>query len=278
MVERRDAPAEDRGNLLPAGISARLGTQIGTTLRRRRLTVPRGSGQAWPMSSTPKASEKKLPLVKIALVLLAAAAIGLLLLRGVNVRGLFDSGMAWVRGAGPTAFFLAMALAPAVGAPVLPFDFAAGPLFAEQLGMPLVVAFSILALVTNMLLTYALARRALRPLLEKLMTRLGYRLPQMEAGDLTDLTIVLRVTPGMPFCVQNYLLGIARVPFGRYAAISISVIGVYTAGLVMFGDALLHGKGKMAMLAVSVLVVAGVATHWARKHYAKPRPGNEPAR
>jgi uncharacterized membrane protein YdjX (TVP38/TMEM64 family) len=114
-----------------------------------------------------------------------------------------------------------------------------------------------------------------RPLLEKLLKRLGYAVPQMQDSDLTDLTILIRVTPGPPFFVQNYLLGLAGVPFGRYMLISCVVTWVYTAAFVLFGDALLHGKGKMAMLAGSLLIIAIVITHWARKHYGKKKADKE---
>ncbi len=236
------------------------------------LTVARRRGQAHAMSSESTVVPRKLPWLKIVLGLAVLAVGAALVLRGIDLRKWIEQGMELVRRAGPTAFFLAMAIGPAFALPVMPFDLAAGPLFGESLGMPLVVALSIGALTVNMLITYALARRALRPLLEKLMSRLGYKLPQMEAGDLMDLTIVLRVTPGTPFFVQNYLLGLAGVPFGKYVTVSCVVIWIYTAGFVLFGDALLHGKGKMAFLAISLLVVAAVITHWARKHYGKKKP------
>ena len=158
----------------------------------------------------------------------------------------------------------------------MPFHLTAGSAFGERLGMPLVVALALLAVTINFTLTYALARRALKPLLERLMKRLGYSLPAMEAGDLTDLTVILRVTPGTPFFIQNYLLGMAGVPFGKYFLVSAIVTWVYTSAFVLFGDALLHGKGKMAMLALSLLVVAAVVTHWARKHFAKKKAEGVP--
>ena len=223
------------------------------------------------MSSESAVPAKKLPVAKIVVVLLVVAVTGFLLLRGVNLREQLDHGMALVRSAGPTVFFLAMALTPLVGAPMMPFNLAAGPLFGEQLGMPLVLALSLTALTANMVITYALARRALRPLLERLIVRLGYKLPNMDAGDLTDLTILLRVTPGTPFFIQNYLLGLAGVPLGRYLLISCIVQWSYTTAFVLFGDALLHGKGKMALFALSVLVVAVVLTHWLRKRAARKK-------
>lgn len=223
------------------------------------------------MSSEEVVPKKKLPLLKIGVVVIVVVVGGALLLRGVNVRGLLDQTMGIVRSAGPFAFFSAMALLPAVGAPVMPFNLTAGSAFGEQLGMPLVVALALLAITINFTLTYALARRAMKPLLERLMKRMGYALPAMEAGDLTDLAVVLRVTPGTPFFIQNYLLGIAGVPFGKYFLVSVIVTWIYTTAFVLFGDALLHGKGKMAMVALSLLVAAAVVTHWARKHFGKKK-------
>lgn len=223
------------------------------------------------MSTENAAPRKKLPWVKIAVVLAVLAVGALLVLRGVDVRGLIERGIDLVRSAGPVAFFAAMALVPALPVPTTAFTLTAGSAFGERLGMPLVVVLSVAAVTFNLTLTYVLARWALRPWLEKLMTRLNYRLPELEAGDLTDLAIIVRVTPGSPFFVQNYLLGLANVPLGKYLLISCIVQAIYTPAFVLFGDALLHGKGKMALLAVSLLVVALVITHWARKHYGKKK-------
>lgn len=225
------------------------------------------------MSTENAAPKKKLPWVKVAVVLAVLAVGGLLVLRGVDVRGLIERGIDLVRSAGPVAFFAAMALVPALPVPTTAFTLTAGSAFGERLGMPLVVVLSVAAVTFNLALTYVLARWALRPWLEKLMTRLNYRLPELEAGDLTDLAIIVRVTPGSPFFVQNYLLGLANVPLGKYLLISCIVQAIYTPAFVLFGDALLHGKGKMALLAVSLLVVALVITHWARKHYGKKKKG-----
>ena len=223
------------------------------------------------MSSDPVVTKKKLPLLKLGLGAVTLVLVAAFFLREVNLRELAERGMEYVRAAGPVAFFCAMAILPGFGVPVMPFHLAAGPVFGERLGMPWVVALALAAVTVNFIVTYALARRALRPLLERLMTRMGYRLPEMEEGDLTDLAIILRVTPGTPFFVQNYLLGLAGVPFGKYVLVSCIVTWIYTTAFVLFGDALLHGKGKMAMLAGSLLVAAVVATHWARKHYGQKK-------
>lgn len=207
-------------------------------------------------------------LAVVAVVLLIAAG---LVAWGFDVKAWANRGLDVLRQAGPLAFFAAMAVVPALPIPTTAFTLTAGSAFGGQLGLPLVVVLSIAAVSFNLGFTYVLARWLLRPWLEKLMKRLGYRLPEMEAGDLIDLTIVVRVTPGTPFFIQNYLLGLANVPLGKYLLISCVVQAIYTPAFVLFGDALLHGKGKMGLVAVSLLVIAVVATHWARKHYGKKK-------
>lgn len=215
--------------------------------------------------------EKRLLLIKLAIaavVLLVGAA---LVLRGVDLRAWLERGLDLVRRAGPLTFFAAMAILPAFGAPILAFSLSAGPAFSEQLGVGWVIACSMLALAINMALTYWLASRALRPLLQRLVTRLGYKLPEVDAADATNLIVLLRVTPGVPFCVQNYLLGLARVPFGRYLAISCAVQWGFNAAIVFFGNALLTGHGYVAFVAFSVFLALVAATQLVRRHFAKKK-------
>jgi len=162
-----------------------------------------------------------------------------------------------------------MAVLPAVGAPQMAFSLTAGSLFGAQLGMGMVVLFASLAMFFNMALAYWMASRVLRPVLEALLGRLGYKIPQVAQGDETDLIVLLRVTPGIPFPVQNYLLGLARANFGRYLLLSIVLQGPLNAAFVVFGEALLHGRGKMVFYGLSAIVVLLVGTHLVRKHYSR---------
>ncbi len=230
------------------------------------------------MSSEVAPVKKKLPWLPLAVVAAVVAVGALWVAREVGMaeilrrsHALVDGGMALIRGAGPWAFFTASALLPAAGVPMLTFALTAGPVFGEKLGMGVVVLLSEVALIVNMAVTYALARRALRPLLEKLMTRLGYKLPEVDADNVNDLVMLLRLTPGIPFFVQNYMLGLAEMPFARYMFISIVIACPQNAAFVLFGDALVNGKGKMVMLAGGLLAAAAVATRIARKHYLKKK-------
>ena len=211
---------------------------------------------------------RKIPWLKLALVAVALVVVAGFLLRGLNLRGYFDQGMALIRSASPLAFFTAMALLPALGVPALAFVLTAGPLWGEKLGMGMVVLLSVAAITVNFTLTYFLARRALRPLLSKLVVRLGYQLPRAEPGDATDLIVIMRVTQGIPYCVQNYLLGLAEVPFGKYFLLTVLLSVPQNIAAVLFGDALVHGKGGKVAMVAGLLVALVAVTHLVRRHYA----------
>jgi uncharacterized membrane protein YdjX (TVP38/TMEM64 family) len=245
-------------------------------VHREFLTVLRAGRQAVPMSApSAPAQKKKLPLLKLAVIGAVVLAVLVLAVSGGDIRGLIaqcsaliDRGVEAIRNAGPVAFFTAMAIMPAFGVPSLTFILPAGPAFGERFGMTNVVLLCMVAVTFNFVFAYLLARRALRPLLEKLMVRLGYELPKVEAGDTTDLILILRLTPGIPFCVQNYLLGLGEVPFGKFFVLSFVLCMPQNAAFVLFGDALLHGKGKM-LLYLIVAIVAG--THLLRRHYGRKK-------
>lgn len=230
------------------------------------------------MSAPTLPPKKKLPLAKLALV----AAVGLVVVAIVlyfvgwrtaidETKRIFASFVALVADAGPALFFGAMALLPAVGAPMSVFAATGGLVFREQLGFPLTLTLGLAAFLVNITVSYWLARRWLRPLLTRWLERFGYGLPQVQPADMTDFIVLLRVTPGPPFFVQNYLLGLADAPFGRYMAISTATQGVLVVGFMVFGEALNQGRGKMILFAVLLLVALIVGIHLVRKHMAKKK-------
>lgn len=180
--------------------------------------------------------------------------------------------MELVRSAGPGIFFLAMILLPAVGVPVLAFLLPVIPLFGGELGVATVLAIALACLTVNMALTWFLARRSLRPLLGRLLARFNYRLPDVKPADVTDLIILLRATPGIPFCVQNYLAGLADAPFGKYMLVSCIIVWPLNVAIMLFGDSLLQGNSKVALVTLGVLVAFAVARLLLRRHYAARRP------
>jgi uncharacterized membrane protein YdjX (TVP38/TMEM64 family) len=206
---------------------------------------------------------------KIALVLACIAVAGCLVLHGVPWREYLERTLGAIRDAGPWAFFAAMALLPAAAVPMMAFTLTAGSAFGPRMGMGGVVAAGLAAITVNLIFTYWLARSVLRPWLSRLIQRLGYRYPKVETGDMTDLIVLLRVTPGFPFFVQNYLLGLADAPPVRYLVISCAASWTYTTVFILFGDALMHGRGRAVILSLSLLAALGAAAHLVRRHYGR---------
>lgn len=170
-----------------------------------------------------------------------------------------------LREAGPVVFFVAMALLPAAGFPLLAFTLAAGPVFGPTLGPGWVVGWSLAAVVANLLLTYWLAHRALRPLVSRLLAWGGFPLPDAPVKSAWQLTLIVRLTPGPPFWAQSYLLGLLRVPLGPYLVVSTAVMAGYIAALVYGGAALMQGNGRMAFAAAGGLMVVIAAWQLLRR-------------
>lgn len=188
---------------------------------------------------------------------------------GGDLRGLVDRGLTQVREMGAVTFFALMAVLPALGCPLTVFTLTAGPVFAPTLGMPMVLLLVWLSLALNLALSYWLARHALRPWLARLMSWLGYTVPEVKASDHRGMVILVRVTPGPPYVLQSYLLGLAGIPFGTYFFISWVISSLYACAFVLFGDALMQGRGKMVLVAVGLLAALTVGVQLLRRHYRR---------
>jgi uncharacterized membrane protein YdjX (TVP38/TMEM64 family) len=210
-------------------------------------------------------------LIKLGVVVLVGAAAAAFLLRGADPRQWLEETLSLIRSFGPAAFFAAMAVLPALGCPLSIFTLTAGPVFGPTLGLPLVLSLAAGAIAVNLALSYWLARYGFRPWIEWLFTRLGYRLPQVSAANELALTVLVRVTPGPPFVLQSFLLGLAGVAFRIYMLVSWPISTAYAIAFILFGDSLAQGKGKVALLSVSLLIALTVGVQFLRRHYARKR-------
>jgi uncharacterized membrane protein YdjX (TVP38/TMEM64 family) len=225
-----------------------------------------------------KPASKKGLLITLGVLAAVGVGAGILVLRGVDVRALLaqvlvliDQAMALIRSAGPWVFFGAMTVLPAFGFPLLGFAIPAGPAFAGQMGTIGVLAAYGAALTVNLALTYWLARYAVRPLAERLLIRAGYKIPRIEASEHVEVTFLVRLTPGPPYFLQSYILGLGNVAFFTYMWVSWLIMMLYVVGIVIFGEAIIHGRAGMAVMGLSLLVAVGLIVHLIRKHYGKRR-------
>jgi uncharacterized membrane protein YdjX (TVP38/TMEM64 family) len=71
--------------------------------------------------------------------------------------------------------------------------------------------------------------------------------------------------------VQNYLLGLAEVPFGKYFLWTVLLSLPQNVAALLFGDALVNGKGKMVAMVAGLLVALAAVTHLVRRHHAQKK-------
>jgi len=122
-----------------------------------------------------------------------------------------------------------------------------------------------LAAILAAALTYALARWFLRPWVERLCVWLGFTIPEVADADQRSLVILVRVTPGPPYALQNYLLGMAKISFATYFSISWVVVSAYGCAFIVFGDAIAQGKGRGVLLGASLLIALTVGIRFLRR-------------
>lgn len=225
------------------------------------------------MSSAPRSLKRKPPFVKLVVVCLLLIVVGVVALRGVDVRGIADMVVTKIRDAGPVVFFAAMMVLPAFGIPMLAFTIPAGEAFGAQLGMPGVIALSLFAIAVNLAFVYWVARYALRPMVVALLHRFGYAVPQITRENALNVLLIVRLTPGPPYFLQACILGVAQAPFRLYMIVSWLAILPWAVGGIILGKGLFAGNFAAVLFGLSLLVAAGAAVHWLRQKFAR-RNGN----
>ena len=167
----------------------------------------------------------------------------------------------------PSALFWALVFLPGLPIPTSALLFTAGVVWRDQPVMACLL--SILAISLNLTWTYWLAAWPARRWVEKLLAASEIQIPDLPRGDHLKLILVMKLTPGFPFFVQNYLLGFLRAPFHLYLPISILCNGIIGTGVVLSGVGLADGKLMPAITGISLIVVGVVLTQMVRGWLAK---------
>jgi len=89
--------------------------------------------------------------------------------------------------------------------------------------------------------------------------------------------LILRLTPGIPLFLQNYVLGFLRVPFFIYVPVSIVCTGVFTCGIVLAGAGISTGSWTAIWTGVGVVVVGMVMTQAIRAGLRRRRSSKGPS-
>lgn len=136
-----------------------------------------------------------------------------------------------------------------------------------------VLACCILGVTMNVVASYFISKKFGVFLRNKLAVR-GINVPTVKDSEEYEITFLMRMIPGNPLAVQNYVLGIAGVSFFKYAVVSLPIQWAQIAVYVYFGEGVFSGGLSKIMLASSMLLVIAVIARVVEKRYgAKLRDG-----
>jgi uncharacterized membrane protein YdjX (TVP38/TMEM64 family) len=179
----------------------------------------------------------------------------------------------WLLAFGPAGagfFALFFIAATVILAPDWPLSILAGLVYGLW-GVPVVVVAATIAASLAFLASRYLARDRVRRLLEARPTLAA--VDRAVAAEGWRVVLLLRLSPLVPFNLQNYVFGVTGIPFGHYVPATLIGIAPATAIYVylgMLGKAATEGGGaggflKWALLGVGLLATAAVALLIARK-------------
>jgi uncharacterized membrane protein YdjX (TVP38/TMEM64 family) len=168
----------------------------------------------------------------------------------------------WLMGH-PWLLLLALVLLPALPIPSSALLMAAGIVWRDR---PLLACLGcVVAYALNMVWTYGLAAGPGRRLVGRLLARTALRVPDLPRGDHLRMILIMRLTPGMPFFFQNYVLGLLRPPFRLYLVLSVVCNAPIVCGLVLSGAGLANGRLLPLLGGIGLIVLAVVITHSVRR-------------
>ncbi|RYD25039.1 MAG: hypothetical protein EOP87_25120, partial [Verrucomicrobiaceae bacterium] len=131
----------------------------------------------------------------------------------------------------PWLLFGALVVLPALPIPTGILLLLAGTVWRNQPVMACVICVAALAL--NMSWTYWVAAGMGRKLVVKLLDWMGLKSPELHGNNHLWIILLIRLTPGFPFFVQNYVLGLLKVPFRLYLGVSMACNSVLSIGVVL---------------------------------------------
>lgn len=164
----------------------------------------------------------------------------------------WDAFLKWKSQIDYLPFFLGVALLPLLGFPSTPLFVLAGVTFPPLAAIGGVAA----SIALNLCLSHWLANRWMRAPVERGMKRWRISWPEHDSHQALRALVVLRLTPGLPAFLKNYVTALLDVPFRLFLVISWFITFVYALGLIVMGDSLVNQNPVEAVIGAAILAVS----------------------
>ena len=156
--------------------------------------------------------------------------------------------------------FVSIIVLPAFILPVSPLLAFAG-IWGESQSLLLSASLGTLSLSLNCCWTYWLARICGISFVNRLMGLFKIepvKIPRREHFNFVSWSLILRLTPGIPFIFSNYILGAIKMPFYLYLLVSVPILAVSSFGYIYAAAGLISGNLSNLAAGISLIVVVFV--------------------
>ncbi len=153
----------------------------------------------------------------------------------------------------PWLLFAGLVVLPGLPVPTSALLFLAGTVWRDR---PLAAcAVCLVAMALNMTWTYWVGGTTGAGIGGKLLAATSLRIPELPRGNHLQMILILRLTPGIPLFLQNYLLGFFRVPFRLYLPVSMGCSGLIASGVVLSGAGVAEGNLTPVVTGVALIAL-----------------------
>lgn len=164
----------------------------------------------------------------------------------------------------PGMLFAGIAVLPAFGFPASALLLLAGIVWGSNATS---CAIALGAIFLNIAGSHGLAAGPGKKMIVRLLGERTRRWQNLSKEDHVRISWLIRITPGIPLFVQNYVLGVLGVTLRQSLLAALPVTGIYVCGFVLTGGAIFDGAWGLAITGILLIVAAGFAARMMRKSY-----------
>lgn len=148
-------------------------------------------------------------------------------------------------------YFLFVTLLPLIGFPISAFYIFSGMAFSPITALLLTSG----GLLLNMILGYWIGRFFLHQPITHYLKKTRFNPEWLDSRNLLRMTILVRSVPGVPYFMQNYILGLSKVPFWIYLFVSWSIQTLYCAGTIFLTNS---GMNLNDPTSIAIFLIVGI--------------------
>ncbi len=183
---------------------------------------------------------------------------------------------AWMLGLNPALLIVLMAVLPVVGFSVALVYLVAGAAFGGIAGFAVITAVTAFHLTAS----HWLGRKFFRRPVERFLKKRKVRVPEIPPGEEREVTLLILLTPGLPYFVRNYVLALSHIPGRTYFWIAWPIYVMRSCVTLYLGDygaelnrnrLLILGAIFVVKLGICAFLVYHVRRRYLATHRAPPR-------